>query len=106
MNNIIKGDKVFIAKLEAVIYEYTGIDTEVIKSKTRKTEIVTIRFIQAWLMKKYTFMSLCSIGKHLGGRDHSTIIHVLKKVEDWQEQPKMFAPELNMLDAIEREVKI
>jgi chromosomal replication initiator protein len=106
MNNIIKGDKVFIAKLEAVIYEYTGINADVIKSKTRKTEIVTIRFIQAWLMKKYTFMSLCSIGKHMGGRDHSTIIHVLKTIEDWYEQPKMFAPELKMLEAIEREVKI
>jgi chromosomal replication initiator protein len=106
MNNIIKSDKIFIAKLEAVICQYTGIDTEVIKSKTRKSEIVIIRFIQAWLMKRYTFMSLCSIGKHLGGRDHSTIIHVIKTVEDWYEQPKMFAPELRILEAIEREVQV
>jgi len=106
MNNIIKSDNIFIAKLEAVIYQYTDISAEVIKSKTRKSEIVIIRFIQAWLMKKYTLMSLCSIGKHLGGRDHSTIIHVLKTIEDWYEQPKMFAPELKMLEAIEREVKI
>lgn len=96
----------FIARLEMAIYQHTDMEMELIKSKTRKAEVVIVRFIQAWLMKKYTIMSLCSIGKHLGGRDHSTIIHVLKTIEDWYDQPKMFAPELKMLDAIEREVKI
>lgn len=101
-----KSDKMFIARLEMAIYQHTDMEMELIKSKTRKAEVVIVRFIQAWLMKKYTIMSLCSIGKHLGGRDHSTIIHVLKTIEDWYDQPKMFAPELKMLDAIEREVKI
>ena len=105
-NIIMKSDKMFIAKLEMAIYQHTDMDIELIKSKTRKAEVVIVRFIQAWLMKKYTLMSLCSIGKHLGGRDHSTIIHVIKTIEDWYDQPKAFATELRLLDLIESEVQL
>lgn len=105
-NIIMKSDKLFIARLEMAIYQCTDMEMELIKSKTRKAEVVIVRFIQAWLMKKYTLMSLCSIGKHLGGRDHSTIIHVIKTIEDWYEQPKMYAAELRLLDMIESEVQV
>ena len=46
-----------------------------IKGKLRKKEIVQARFAAAYFIQDIMGISLKSIGKILGGRDHSSIIH-------------------------------
>ncbi len=52
-----------------------------IKAKKRYKEIAEIRQIVFYLMKKLTNCSLQVIGSFVGGRDHSTVIHAIGKVE-------------------------
>lgn len=52
-----------------------------IKSKSRKREVVELRHIWMSLMYKYAGLSLCNIGK-ASDRDHSTILHAVHKVND------------------------
>tara|TARA_R110000868_G_scaffold12709_2_gene60233 strand:+ start:2421 stop:2834 length:414 start_codon:yes stop_codon:yes gene_type:complete len=53
-----------------------------IKGKLRKKEIVQARFAAAYFIHNIMGISLKSIGKILGGRDHSSIIHAKDKYED------------------------
>jgi chromosomal replication initiator protein len=88
-----------------VVYSQTDVSVDLIKEKTRKSEIVIVRFIMMYLMKKYTIMSLKSIGEYFSGRDHSTVINGLDVVAKWFDQPKMYSSEIKLLMQIESEVK-
>lgn len=63
----------------ARFYSYTLTD---LRSKNRNKELVLVRQIAMFLMKKLTDKSLRDIGNFLGGRDHSTVMHAIQKVED------------------------
>ena len=52
-----------------------------LKSKSRSSDIVRPRQIAMYLCKDMTGESLSSIGEALGGRDHSTVIHAIDKIE-------------------------
>ena len=52
-----------------------------IHSKSRKKEFVAARHMTMYLMQKYTKASQSQIGRHLGGRDHTTVLHACTKFE-------------------------
>ena len=66
--------------LKAVCKYYTvkGMD---IKGKRRTKDLVIPRQVAMFLIHDLTKTPLMSIGEFLGGRDHTTVIHGIKKVE-------------------------
>jgi len=68
------------------------------KSKMKKEEIVEVRQIAMYFLRKYTRLSLKNIGSHFGNRDHSTVIHSLKKVQDLAEVEKYYKKQLDNLE--------
>jgi chromosomal replication initiator protein len=70
-----------IKKLTA---EHFGVAVESLSEKTRKKEIVVARQSAMVMFNEYTEMSLKSIGACFGGRDHSTVIHALRAIEDYE----------------------
>ncbi|HKK45093.1 MAG TPA: chromosomal replication initiator protein DnaA [Balneolaceae bacterium] len=71
-----------IEQIQNYVCEYFGIDTNKVREKTRKQEIVEARQIAMYLAKQFTDSSLKTIGLHFGGRDHSTVIHAISTVEE------------------------
>ena len=65
-----------------VVSEHFHVTTDQIISKSRSSEIVRPRQIAMYLCKNMTDASLEMIGSLLGGRDHSTIIHGIKKIDE------------------------
>lgn len=65
-----------------IVSEHFHITTEQMSSKSRSSEIVKPRQIAMYLCKNMTDASLETIGALLGGRDHSTIIHGIRKIDD------------------------
>ncbi len=63
------------------IYKFYPYSYEVLCSKSRNKELAQARQVAMFLMKKLTDKSLRDIGSFLGGRDHTTIMHGLQKVE-------------------------
>lgn len=61
--------------------KYFGIDRGVLISPTRKQEIVKARDLTAYLLREHSDLSFPAIGRLLGGRDHSTIIHAYQKIK-------------------------
>jgi chromosomal replication initiator protein len=74
--------EVNIDYIQKVVAEFFKVSPELLKAKTRKKEVVEARQIAMYFAKKYTLLSLKSIGHHFGGRDHSTVIHAITTIED------------------------
>ena len=49
------------------------------QSKTRKREIVDVRFMAINMLYEHTNYSLRKIGEYFGGRDHSTVLNAVRK---------------------------
>ena len=65
----------------SVAKEYNLSEKKLI-SKSRQMEIVTARHVAIYLCRELTSSSLMSIGNFFGNRDHSTVIHACKTVEN------------------------
>jgi chromosomal replication initiator protein len=74
--------QISIESIQNYVCEYFGIDTNKVREKTRKQEIVEARQIAMYLSKKFTKSSLKTIGLQFGGRDHSTVIHAISTIEE------------------------
>lgn len=65
-----------------IVAEHFGITTDDITSKRRNSEFVQPRQICMYLCRKLTDESLQSIGKALGKKDHTTVIHGIEKITE------------------------
>lgn len=78
VNNVSR--EISIGFIQKTVSDYFKVSVDLLKSKTRKREIVQARQISMYLAKQFTENSLKVIGKHFGGRDHSTVIHACQSV--------------------------
>ena len=65
-----------------VVAEHFGVKPEDITSKKRNSEFVLPRQVVMYLCRKLTDTSYTNIGKLLGKKDHTTIIHGVNKIEE------------------------
>ncbi|NHZ87155.1 MAG: hypothetical protein GWP19_14990 [Planctomycetia bacterium] len=64
------------------VSEVTSISEKNIVGSSRKKELVEARQIAAYLGREILGVSLSSIGMYFGGRDHTTILHACKNIEE------------------------
>lgn len=67
--------------VETVCHHY-NVTVTAVNSKSRKRDYVVARQVTMYLAQKYTKMPASRIGKLVGNRDHSTVIHSCTKVEE------------------------
>ncbi|MEI6899755.1 MAG: chromosomal replication initiator protein DnaA [Bacteroidota bacterium] len=84
--------------IQKVICDYFNINIEMINSKTRKREIVQARQLSMYFSKKHTKASLASIGLHCGNKDHATVLHACRTVNNLVETDKQFRSFVEELD--------
>ena len=85
LQNIITPDKpreITPQLIIEVVTEHFNISMDQMISRSRSSDIAKPRQIAMFLCKTMTDSSLDVIGSFLGGRDHSTIIHGIKKISD------------------------
>ncbi len=97
LKNFIKNTskEISMEHIQKLVCEYFEVPVEMVKSKTRKREIVQARQISMYLAKSHTKTSLKSIGAFFGGRDHSTVIYACQTVEDLIDTDKKFKAYVN-----------
>lgn len=78
----VKPDRHSIEDITLKVFKYNKIPIESIDDKTRKREIVECRQIAHYFSKKYTKKSLAVIGLKIGKKDHATVLHSCKTVND------------------------
>ncbi len=90
--------EVSIEYIQKVVCDYFDLEMELLKSKTRKREVVQARQIAMYFAKKMTKSSLANIGSHCGGKDHATVLHACRTVNNLAETDKQFKVYLSDLE--------
>lgn len=82
--------EVSIDYIQKVVCDYFDMGIDQLKSKTRKREVVQARQIAMYFSKQMTKSSLATIGMHCGGKDHATVLHACKTVNNLMDTDKRF----------------
>jgi chromosomal replication initiator protein len=82
--------EVSIDYIQKVVSDYFQMDVETLQSKTRRRHIVQARQLAMYFAKKFTKASLASIGNQIGKRDHATVLHACKTVDNLSFTDKQF----------------
>ena len=89
--------EVSVESIKQLVARHFNLPVEKLHSKTRLREVVVARQLSMYLAKTYTNNSLKSIGDSFGGRDHSTVIHSLKAVQDLMDTDLLFKDNVTAL---------
>jgi len=81
-----------------VVSDYYRIDENSVLSNTRKREIVQARQVAMYFAKQLTKTSLKVIGTQLGKKDHATVLHACRTVNDLMETDRRFKMQMNELE--------
>ena len=76
------GEKNDIHRIQKIVAEYFQISVEDIRSKKRSSNISFPRQIAMYLCRNMTSESFPKIGTEFGGKDHSTVMHSVEKIEN------------------------
>ncbi|MBO0661517.1 chromosomal replication initiator protein DnaA [Jiella sp. MQZ9-1] len=82
--------------LKFVSRHYNVTRTDLLSSRRTKT-IVRPRQIAMYLAKTMTPRSLPEIGRRFGGRDHTTVLHAVRKIEGERSKDETFSNELDLI---------
>ena len=83
--------------VETVCHHY-NVTVTAVNSKSRKRDYVVARQVTMYLAQKYTKMPASRIGKLVGNRDHSTVIHSCSKVGERLKVDAAFYDEINSIE--------
>ena len=82
--------EVSIDYIQKIVCDYFDLSIDSFKSKTRKRNIVQARQLAMYFSKQLTKSSLANIGAQCGGKDHATVLHACKTVNNLAETDKTF----------------
>ncbi|KRM55581.1 chromosomal replication initiator protein DnaA [Lacticaseibacillus sharpeae] len=76
-----KNTQLTIAEIQEMVAKYYQVSVTDIKGRKRVKQIVMPRQIAMYLARELTDSSLPQIGREFGGKDHTTVIHAVDKIE-------------------------
>jgi len=105
IDKLIKTNKreISIDYIQKVVCNFFGISMDLLADNTRKREIVQARQISMYFAKTLTKSSLATIGSQIGNKDHATVLHACKTVNNLIDTDKTFKQQV---DEIEKKLKI
>lgn len=92
INKLVKNSKreLSIEYISKVVCDYFSLPVDSLQAKTRKREVVQARQLTMYFSKNMTKFSLASIGAQIGNKDHATVLHACKTVNNLKETDKNF----------------
>ncbi len=105
IDRLVKNSKkeISVDYIQKVVCDYFNLSPDLLQSKTRKREIVQARQIAMYFSKTLTKSSLASIGALIGGKDHATVLHACKTVNNLMDTDKRFK---GQIESIEKKLKV
>jgi chromosomal replication initiator protein len=89
--------RVRIEDIQRIVARHYNVSKSELLSNRRTRTIVKPRQIAMYLAKVMTPRSLPEIGRRFGGRDHTTVLHAVRKIEDLSGGDNTLAQELELL---------
>jgi chromosomal replication initiator protein len=87
-----------VEDIQKTVVSYYNISMHDFMSSRRSRSVARPRQVAMYLSKKMTTKSLPDIGRRFSGRDHTTVIHAIKKIEELMIQDKNFENEVKDLN--------
>ncbi len=105
INKLVKNSKreLSIEYISKVVCDYFNMQVDALQTKTRKREVVQARQITMYFSKSLTKYSLTSIGAQVGDKDHATVLHACKTVNNLKDTDKNFR---QYVEDIEKKLKM
>ncbi|HVB96839.1 MAG TPA: chromosomal replication initiator protein DnaA [Chloroflexota bacterium] len=88
------------------VCRYYRIEPRALKGKERVKEVVLPRQVAMFLMRQRTQSSLVDIGRELGGRDHSTVLHGCDRIQSEAQADVQLRRDLDSIDEMLRQSAI
>ena len=89
--------RITIDEIQKKVSSYYNIRIDDLISSRRIRTFARPRQIAMYLSKKLTTRSLPEIGRKFGGRDHTTVIHAVKKIDELKENDSKFDEDVNLI---------
>jgi chromosomal replication initiator protein len=89
--------KVKIEDIQRLVANHFNVSKSDILSSRRTATVVRPRQIAMYLSKALTLRSLPEIGRRFGGRDHTTVLHAVRKIESLTGQDAALAGDIDLL---------
>jgi chromosomal replication initiator protein len=86
-----------IEDIQKKVCEFFGIKLSDMLSSKRSQNLAKPRHVAMYLCKMLTTKSLPEIGKRFSGRDHTTILHAVRKIEAMRNEDHEFSKDIDML---------
>lgn len=102
LSRLSRNDVGQVMRIVEAVEHVTGMHFDEINVKRRTEDLVTARHLFMYMLREQTKMTLSTIGKILGGRDHSTIIHGVCVAEYWIANPTFYRRENKLINDTRR----
>jgi chromosomal replication initiator protein len=89
-----------IENIQKTVADFYRVKVSELFSKKRTADLVKPRQVAMYFAKELTSHSLPEIGESFGGRDHTTVLHAVRKIADARKNDAQLSHELNVLDQI------
>jgi chromosomal replication initiator protein len=89
--------RIRIEEIQRIVARHYNVSKQDLLSNRRTRTIVKPRQVAMYLAKMLTPRSLPEIGRRFGGRDHTTVLHAVRKIEDLVGADTKLAQELELL---------
>ncbi len=94
--------RVTVDQIQKAVAEHYGLKQADIISERRARVVARPRQAAMWIAKQITTRSLPDIGRRFGGRDHTTVLHAVRRIEALKQDDAVLARDL---DAIIRKLR-
>jgi chromosomal replication initiator protein len=89
-----------ISQIAATTAKHYGLKLSELRSSSRKRAIVNARAVAIYLARKISRASLDQIGSYFGGRDHTTMMHSCRKIDELLQSDPAFRQDIARLEKI------
>jgi len=89
--------RITIEEIQKKVAEHFNIRVADMHSARRARQVARPRQVAMYLAKQLTSRSLPEIGRKFGGRDHTTVMHAVKKIEELRAGDVSFAEDIELL---------
>ena len=93
-----RSNQVTLQRIIELVTRFYGVKLSDLQSRRRHKSVTEPRQVCMWLARKWTRFSLEEIGGYFGGRDHTTVMHSIKAVDERISAEPAVADEVNSID--------
>jgi len=89
--------KVTVDQIQKIVAEHYSLKQADLISERRARAVARPRQVAMWLAKQITTRSLPDIGRRFGGRDHTTVLHAVRRIEQLKGEDPQIARDVDVL---------